>query len=234
MFTRYKKFKVIDNFISKTYQDELLKGVGAPSTAWLYQPNMDYGPEDARENPGITNTVAFEQATDDKYSQFVLEILGMGNIQNHALFYALLGLTCKITDDLIPSHRGYRIRGIHQTPIPNPPLHYIPHTDCQESKNDVWSAIYYLNDATGDTFLFEEQIDDVSMSDRRTHKWKPVDQVSPKKGRLILFPARQYHAGSPPKRDMRMLINFNFSMPADTYVDQIRQNMPQFPSGDPR
>ena len=33
---------------------------------------------------------------------------------------------------------------------------------------------------------------------------------------------------------MRMLINFNFSMPADTYVDQIRQNMPQFPSGDPR
>ena len=234
MFTRYKKFKVIDNFISKTYQDELLKGVGAPSTAWLYQPNMDYGPEDARENPGITNTVAYEQATDDKYSQFVLEILGMGNIQNHALFYALLGLTCKITDDLIPSHRGYRIRGIHQTPIPNPPLHYIPHTDCQESKNDVWSAIYYLNDATGDTFLFEEQIDDVSMSDRRTHKWKPVDQVSPKKGRLILFPARQYHAGSPPKRDMRMLINFNFSMPADTYVDQIRQNMPLFPSGDPR
>ena len=231
---KYKKFKVIDNFISKTYQDELLKGVGAPSTAWLYQPNMDYGPEDARENPGITNTVAYEQATDDKYSQFVLEILGMGNIQNHALFYALLGLTCKITDDLIPSHRGYRIRGIHQTPIPNPPLHYIPHTDCQESKNDVWSAIYYLNDATGDTFLFEEQIDDVSMSDRRKHKWKPVDQVSPKKGRLILFPARQYHAGSPPKKDMRMLINFNFSMPADTYVDQIRQNMPQFPSGDPR
>ena len=212
MFTRYKKFKVIDNFISKTYQDELLKGVGAPSTAWLYQPNMDYGPEDARENPGITNTVAYEQATDDKYSQFVLEILGMGNIQNHALFYALLGLTCKITDDLIPSHRGYRIRGIHQTPIPNPPLHYIPHTDCQESKNDVWSAIYYLNDATGDTFLFEEQIDDVSMSDRRTHKWKPVDQVSPKKGRLILFPARQYHAGSPPKRDIIMYIKYNLIM----------------------
>mgnify|MGYP003313277841 CR=1 FL=1 len=118
-------FKVIDNFISKTYQDELLKGVGAPSTAWLYQPNMDYGPEDARENPGITNTVAFEQATEYKYSQFVLEILGMGQIQNPALFYALLGLTCKVTDELIPSHRGYRIRGIHQTPIPNPPLHYL-------------------------------------------------------------------------------------------------------------
>ena len=231
---KYKKFKVIDNFISKTYQDELLKGVGAPSTAWLYQPNMDYSPDNARENYGITNTVAFEQETDDKYSQFVLEILDIGNIQNHALFYALLGLTCKITDYLIPNHREYRIRGIHQTPIPKAPLHYIPHTDCQQSKNDVWSAIYYLNDATGDTFLFEEQIDDVSMSDRRTHKWKPIDQVSPKKGRLILFPARQYHAGSPPKRDMRMLINFNFSMPADTYVDQIRQNMPQFPSGDPR
>ena len=105
MFTRYKKFKVIDDFISKTYQDEILKGMGSHSTPWLYQPNMDYGPEDARENPQITDTVAFEQATEDKYSQWVLEILGMGTVQNHALFYALLGLTCKITDDLIPDHK---------------------------------------------------------------------------------------------------------------------------------
>ena len=214
MFTRYKKFKVFDDFISKTYQDELLKGVGAPSTAWLYQPNMDYGAEDARENPEIYHTVAFEQATEDKYSQFVLEILGMGQIQNHALFYALLGLTCKITDDLIPKHRGFRIRGIHQTPIPNPPLHYVPHTDCQESKNDVWSAIYYPHDSTGDTFLFEEQVDEVSMCERRSHEWKYIDRVSPKKGRLILFPARQYHCGSPPEKDRRMLINFNFSIPS--------------------
>ena len=214
MFTRYKKFKVFDNFISKTYQEEILKGLGSYSTAWLYQPNMDYGAEDARENPEIYHTVAFEQATEDKYSQFVLEILGMGQIQNHALFYALLGLTCKITDDLIPKHRGFRIRGIHQTPIPNPPLHYVPHTDCQESKNDVWSAIYYPHDSTGDTFLFEEQVDEVSTCERRSHEWKYIDRVSPKKGRLILFPARQYHCGSPPEKDRRMLINFNFSIPS--------------------
>lgn len=212
MFTRYKKFTVIDDFISKSYQDEILKGLGAHSTPWLYQPNMDYGPEDARVNPQITDTVAFEQATEEKYSQFVLEILGMGNIQNGPLFYALLGLTCKITDDLMPGYRGYRTRGILQTPIPNAPLHYVPHTDCQESKNDVWSVIYYPHDATGDTFLFEEQVDDVDMSQRRLYDWKPIDQVSPKQGRLIMFPARQYHAGSPPKKDRRMLINFNFSM----------------------
>ena len=98
--------------------------------------------------------------------------------------------------------------------IPNPPLHYVPHTDCQESKNDVWSAIYYPHDSTGDTFLFEEQVDEVSMCERRSHEWKYIDRVSPKKGRLILFPARQYHCGSPPEKDRRMLINFNFSIPS--------------------
>lgn len=212
MFTRYKKFTVIDDFISKSYQDEIERGLSAHVVPWLYQPNMDYGPEDARDNPSLAGTVAFEQETENKYSQFVLEILGMGNIQNGPLHYALIGLTSKVVDELIPGYRVYRTRGILQTPIPNPPLHYVPHTDCQESKRDIWSVIYYPHDATGDTFLFEEQIDDLDMSQRRSNKWKPIDQVTPKKGRLIMFPARQYHAGSPPKRDRRMLINFNFSM----------------------
>ena len=68
----------------------------------------------------------------------------------------------------------------------------------------------YVEDV--DVAIVEEQVDDVDMSQRRLYDWKPIDQVSPKQGRLIMFPARQYHAGSPPKKDRRMLINFNFSM----------------------
>jgi len=199
MMTRYKKFTVIDNFISKNYQEKILDGLGHYSTPWLYQEDMDYGFPD-----GSIDT----ENTYQKYSQFVIKIMG-GDTKPGPFFYALMGLTSKIIDDLMPGYHEHRTRGILHTPMPNPPLHYVPHVD---SEDDLWSAIYYPHDATGDTFLFEEQFNDVDMAQRRLHDWKPIDQVTPKQGRLIMFPANQYHAGSPPKTDRRMLINFNFNM----------------------
>lgn len=208
MFSKFDKFRVFDDFISSTYQNEIEEGMSSSKTMWLYQDNMDYGKDDF----GDSNVIQYEQTVDDKYSQFVLEILGMGNIANGPLHYALIGLTSKIVDEFIPNYKNYRTRGILQTPVPNSPKHYVPHTDCMHTQNDVWSFIYYPHDATGDTFLFAEQIEDVSMGNRRDYEWNYIDSVSPKKGRLIMFPARQYHAGSPPTKGRRMLINFNFSM----------------------
>lgn len=208
MFSRFDKFKIFDDFISKSYQNEIEEGISSHQTPWLYQPNMDYGADDYG-NPSI---VKFEQTTDIKYSQFVLEIFGLNKISHGPLHYAMIGLTCKIVDEFIPDYKNYRTRGILQTPIPNPPKYYIPHTDCQESQYDVWSFIYYPHDSTGDTYLFSEQVNDVTMSNRRDYIWNPIDSVSPKKGRLIMFPSRQYHAGSPPSLNRRMLLNFNFSM----------------------
>lgn len=209
MFSRYEKFRVFDDFIGPSYQKEIEEGVGGYATTWCYQSNMDYA-DDGRLPKSF---IEFEHNNDQKYSQFVLEILGMDKVVHGPLHYGLLGLTTKIVDELIPGYKNYRTRGILQTPIPNPPKHYLPHTDCYTSMKDVWSFIYYVNeDATGDTYLFNEQIEDINMEQRRTHDWNPIDVVSPKKGRLIMFPARQYHAGSPPIRDRRMLINFNFSV----------------------
>jgi len=100
-----------------------------------------------------------------------------------------------------------RIRAILQTPLANPPKHYIPHTD--DIGNEFWSAIYYVNDATGDTYLFDKKMDEVD--NPIDWRWNYSDSVSPKKGRLIIFPSQHFHAGSPPKSDRRMLLNFNFA-----------------------
>ena len=73
------------------------------------------------------------------------------------------------------------------------------------------SAIYYPTDSTGDTYLFEESdINDNVVIDRFKHLWEPIDSVTPKKGRVILFPSNNYHAGSPTTSDRRLLININF------------------------
>lgn len=189
------KFKVFDDFISPTYQN-LIEGLFTDfNTTWSYQQHMDYGTSGA--------------------PQFLISVLdnifvngqNTPQIGNNLIYYTLLGLTSKIVDELVPNHLNCRTRAILQTPLSDPPKHYIPHTD---HRGNHWSFIYYVNDATGDTHLFDEDVDDVQHEDCINHDWKVVDTVTPKKGRLIMFPSRQYHAGSSPKSDRRMLINLNF------------------------
>ena len=183
------KFKVFDDFISPTYQNILQAIFLAENTRWSYQEHMNYG------NSGL--------------SQFYISIFDERMIEHVELYHSLLGLVSKIKDDIVPEFNPIRIRGILQTSINNPPKHYIPHID---SPTNDWSFIYYINDdATGDTYLFHRTIANVSNGNENNYKWNHVDSVSPKKGRLIMFPSKQYHAGSPPDTGKRMLINFNYS-----------------------
>ena len=210
-YAHFEKFRVYPDFIGKSYQREIESGLMQYNQPWLYSPNMDYGIGDDAI-PGISrSTLNSELGHDTKYHQFVTEILNMGQIHHGPLHYSLLGLTTKIVDELIPNYRNYRTRGILQHDISDRPMHYLPHTDCQDTQMDVWSFIYYPHDCTGDTYLFPESCADVRMENRRDHEWYPIDQCTPKAGTLIQFPSRQYHAGSPPYKGRRCLINFNFS-----------------------
>ena len=52
--------------------------------------------------------------------------------------------------------------------------------------------------------------EEIRIENRFEDKWEPIDRISPKKGRLIVFPSNYYHAGSPTDSQRRVLINFNF------------------------
>ena len=143
------------------------------------------------------------------YSQFICDIYNNGQIFDTALYHVTIGLLSKVVDDIIPGYHPVRLRAILQTPRAEDIKHYPPHTDATNTGGV--SAIYYSSDATGDTYLFNEcDINDKVEIDRFNHKWEPVDCVSPKKGRLIVFPSNNYHAGSPTTSERRMLINLNF------------------------
>jgi len=188
------KFQVFDDFISPTYQGLIKDIIEHPDQAWLYQPNMDYGGDDG--------------TLEVQYSQFLIGIHGEGAAGHFQLFHALFGLMGKIVDELLPNYQPTRIRGILQTPTPNAAKFYLPHTD--GGHEDGYSLIYYPSDATGDTYLFREMFNSPPENTRRQYHWNPIDSVTPKQGRLIMFPAHQYHAGSSPNSNRRMLINFNF------------------------
>jgi hypothetical protein len=75
--------------------------------------------------------------------------------------------------------------------------HYAPHTDLSIPHS---ALIYYVNDSDGATVLFD---DDKNI----------IQEVEPKRGRILLFNGSIYHGGGIPKNSARCLVNFdiNFS-----------------------
>jgi len=85
----------------------------------------------------------------------------------------------------------------------NPNVHGMPHVDFTEIKEPLVSAIYYINDSTGDTVIFDQRY---GQSGPLTVKTR----VTPKKGRLVVFDGSLLHAGNTPRTSApRININFN-------------------------
>ena len=85
----------------------------------------------------------------------------------------------------------------------NPNAHGMPHVDFTEVKEPLISAIYYVNDSTGDTLIFDQKLgQNAPLTVKR--------RVTPRKGRLLVFDGRFFHAGNTPKTNApRININFN-------------------------
>lgn len=85
----------------------------------------------------------------------------------------------------------------------NPNAHGMPHVDFTEIKEPLISAIYYVNDSTGDTLIFDQRFGQKAPLTVKTG-------VTPKKGRLVVFDGGLLHAGNNPRtNDPRININFN-------------------------
>ena len=85
----------------------------------------------------------------------------------------------------------------------NPNAHGMPHVDFTEIKEPLLSAIYYVNDSTGDTLIFNQRYGQTAPLTLKT-------RVTPKKGRLVVFDGALFHAGNTPKTNApRININFN-------------------------
>jgi hypothetical protein len=73
-----------------------------------------------------------------------------------------------------------------------------PHIDCHPLDTSMISMIYYVNNSDGPTYIFR--------SDKEIE-----EKVEPKRGRVLLMSAYQFHSSTfPMKTNMRNIINFNF------------------------
>ena len=69
-------------------------------------------------------------------------------------------------------------------------------------------CLYYVNNTDGDTYIFDKTKKELNHISKDT-KLGILKQVSPKKGRVVLFDGRRYHSSSGPTKDIRCIINFN-------------------------
>ncbi len=83
----------------------------------------------------------------------------------------------------------------------------IPHVDYTEYPT-AKTIVYYINDSTGDTVLFNEKYQ--SDLDTNIGKKNILTRVSPKKGRAVMFDTLQFHAASRSHTNHRAILNINF------------------------
>lgn len=85
--------------------------------------------------------------------------------------------------------------------------HHLPHTDIDQKSGDCFTALYYVNDSDGDTYLFNEF--GPNTSEDITIKSK----LTPKKGKMLIFDSARFHCSSSPiNTDFRIVLNIVFKI----------------------
>lgn len=90
----------------------------------------------------------------------------------------------------------------------NSTMYHWPHVDNNPNEdNDIKTLIYYVTDSDGDTFLFKETAP-------ANNTVVTIDtQVTPKKGKVLMFDSHVFHASSSPNKfSKRIVLNIVFKI----------------------
>lgn len=87
-----------------------------------------------------------------------------------------------------------------------------------------YTAIYYVNDTDGPTYIFDQRISDIPHKNKTQEvvlkyvnetAFTVANAVEPKKGRFVVFDGLRFHASSKPKNHQtRKVIAFNWKTPS--------------------
>ena len=188
---------ILDNFLPKSFEDEILYNMSSLEFPWFYNPNISYAPEvtsrfmmadpQIKESDGFVSRLIIDNA----------RVNGFGDLVRPVMYFV---------EDKFKAKVNYILRARAVMIYKNPMFgnyYSVPHVD---DAGDHLTLIYYVNDSDGDTVIFEDVFEQ-----NLDYKKKTIAQrVSPKKGRAVLFNGLRYHAGTVPQHSNRMLINFNF------------------------
>ena len=177
-----KFIKVYDDLFSSNYTDYLEKIILTSSRVPFYHVTNVAGKE---TNPN------FNFPSPGFSTSFHSESEYQNTIFKYDFFKILYTLSNKLDFNVNQILEG---RAFVHLPSPNPGLDGI-HNDLNIEHS---VCLYYVNDADGDTVLFED--------DKKTE----IKRVTPKKGRVVLFNGSIPHCSSRPAVNTRAIVNIDF------------------------
>ena len=187
--------EVVDDFIPKSYQEEIKKMLFGGKFPWFYSPEISTsdrnnltdsaschshvfrGPAQAGHSPGY-NFIA-------PLAMFATEHLGME-------FNDVLAARSFLQLPLADKFTSRKIDSLH---IDMP----IDHLVC----------LYYVADSDGDTIITSFRSDEIDLSPEEFTNDNILQKITPKQGRAVLFDGRLYHTAEQPKNNVRCIINLN-------------------------
>tara|TARA_R100001440_G_scaffold69850_1_gene91925 strand:- start:531 stop:1088 length:558 start_codon:yes stop_codon:yes gene_type:complete len=177
--------KIIDNFINKSYFEELQQALQGDEFPWYYNNNISLlDKEDTTfSNYGFTHWLYNDYGvTDSQVAHFVRP------------------LTSQILD-ATECNKILRVRADMVTWSPNNFLHNA-HQDFSFPHK---ASVFYINESDGDTVFYNVT------KNQYNRNCKIQKRVSPKPNRLVIFDGDLMHSGhSPTKYKRRIIINSNF------------------------
>jgi len=181
-------YRVFDDLLSKEYQDYIEQQLKDTPT-WRYRESLVDKRGQWEHLFGFANVFVNEEG-----------------IRCSDIFKTIAPIAKIATD-----HIGYKMNEIAYArsflTVPSPGRSGIssPHVDIDDEDHLV--CLYYVNDADGDTVLFDKM--DLGDEFDENEELNIIARVTPKKGRILLFCGRQYHAASLPEKSTRIIINFD-------------------------
>jgi hypothetical protein len=203
----------INDLIPKRFQDHLSDSIMQPKFPWYFVREIS-SPYDAWKNNDLNKYDC--EINDYSVSGFIHELWHNGNVESSyfdvfsPILYFLEDASNLEIDDLIEFRLNLFNRNTNIVP------HHIPHIDIPKNEGKIYSAIYYINDSDGDTHFFKEFYD--PSIKRFINGYSPdifnlQTKATPKKGKMILFDSRRYHASTYPENNPeRIVLNIVFTV----------------------
>jgi hypothetical protein len=187
-------FKIVDNVVSKKYQD-LIEHLLLEETTWFLKDNISL-PNTDRVFYGAGRVFVHPPEPSDRNAPYFFSLLTEG-LDKAGIDFEEFNLK-----------KILRIASFYTQPGPTVSLSDV-HVDTSEPH---LVAIYYVTDSDGDTVITTSKFDGQGEWREMPHKETEVlHRVTPQKGRMVIFDGWRYHYSITPTKGRRCIVNYNIA-----------------------